>query len=121
MISLPGQILLDPLDVLPVQRRIELVVGPLRERCDVLHALHVAGEIAEGLAPAHQHAERPARLGGDVDDVLERISGGTVMPFLMSRWRWPSTCRSTVSTSALHSGVGRARKISLENPRSRIT
>ncbi len=23
------------------------------------------------------------------------ISGGTVMPFLMSQWRWPSTCRST--------------------------
>ena len=30
------------------------------------------------------------------------IRGGTVMPFLMSRWRWPCTCRSTVSTSALH-------------------
>ncbi len=27
-------------------------------------------------------------------------SGGTVMPFLMSWWRWPITWRSTVSTSA---------------------
>ena len=41
---------LDPFDVFPVQRRIELLVGPLRQRGDVLHALHVAGEIAEGLA-----------------------------------------------------------------------
>ena len=30
------------------------------------------------------------------------------MPFLMSRWRWPSTCRSTVSTSALHLAAARA-------------
>ena len=27
--------------------------------------------------------------------LLKRDFGGTVMPFLMSRWRWPRTCRST--------------------------
>ena len=62
---------LDPLDVLPVQRRIELVLDPDAERIDVVHALHVAGEIAEGLALAPQHAPGPGRLGGDVDDVLD--------------------------------------------------
>ena len=49
------------------------------------------------------------------------ISGGTVMPLRMSQWRWPSTCRSTVSTSALHFAAA-ARSISdLMKPRSRIT
>ena len=52
---------------------------------------------------------------------LMRISGGTVMPFLMSRWRWPSTCRSTVSTSALHFAACARARMSLEKPRSRIT
>jgi hypothetical protein len=52
---------------------------------------------------------------------LRRISGGTVMPFLMSRWRWPSTCKSTVSTSALHFAATARDKISLEKPRSLIT
>ena len=48
-------------------------------------------------------------------------SGGTVMPFLMSAWRWPITCRSTVSTSALHFAA-MARSISaLMKPRSFMT
>ena len=38
---------------------------------DVLHALDVAGDVAEGLALAAQHAQRPGRLGGDVDEILE--------------------------------------------------
>ena len=50
-----------------------------------------------------------------------KISGGTDMPFLMSWWRWPITCRSTVSTSALHLAA-MARSISaFTKPRSRIT
>ena len=28
--------------------------------------------------------------------------GGAVRPFLMSLWRWPMTCKSSVSTRALH-------------------
>ena len=53
---------LDPFDVLPVQRRIELAGDPLRQRIDVLHAADVAGEVAEGLALAAQRrsAPRPA-------------------------------------------------------------
>ena len=48
-------------------------------------------------------------------------SGGTVMPFLMSAWRCPITCRSTVSTSALHFAA-MARSISaLMKPRSFMT
>src|SRR5262249_58941935 len=34
----------DPLDVLPAQCRIELPGGPLRQRIDVFHPAHVAGE-----------------------------------------------------------------------------
>ena len=67
--QLAGPDLLDPLDVFPAQGRVELLRGPLRQLVDVLHALHVAGEIAEGLALAHEDAERPGRLAGDVDDV----------------------------------------------------
>ena len=63
--------LLDPLDVLPGQRRIELVADPFGELVDVVHALHVAGEIAEGLALALEDAPGPGRLGRHVDDVLE--------------------------------------------------
>ena len=48
-------------------------------------------------------------------------SGGTVMPFLMSWWRCPITCKSTVSTSAEHFAA-MARSISdLMKPRSFIT
>src|SRR5262249_13579312 len=53
----------DPIDIFPVERRIELPGNPARERIDVLHALHVAGDVAEGLALAAQGAERPGRLG----------------------------------------------------------
>src|ERR1700704_1987854 len=60
-----------PLDVLPAQCWIELAGGPMRKRVHVLHALHVAGEIAEGLAFAPEDRERPGRLGRDVDDVRE--------------------------------------------------
>ena len=47
--------------------------------------------------------------------------GGTDRPFLMSMWRWPRICRSTVSTSALHLAAI-ARSISdLQKPRSFMT
>src|ERR1035437_3237582 len=69
--QLAGPDLLDPLDVLPAQRRIELLADPLGELVDVFHALHVAGEIAEGLALAVENAPRPSRLARHVDDVLE--------------------------------------------------
>src|SRR5262249_45959522 len=62
---------LDPLDVFPVQCRIELVIGPLGERCDILHAFNVAGKIAEGLALAFENAERPAGFCGDFDDISQ--------------------------------------------------
>ncbi len=50
----------DPLDVLPGERRIELRRDPRRQRLHIGAAADVAGEIAEGLALAAQHAERPA-------------------------------------------------------------
>ena len=43
---------------------------------------------------------------------LSLISGGTDSPLRMSQWRWPSTCRSTVSMSALHLAAA-ARSISV--------
>jgi RND family efflux transporter MFP subunit len=48
-------------------------------------------------------------------------SGGTVMPFLMSAWRWPITWRSTVSTSALHLAAIARWINSLMKPRSFMT
>ena len=48
-------------------------------------------------------------------------SGGTVMPLRRSQWRCPSTCRSTVSTSALHlAAMARSTKARTK-PRSFIT
>ena len=55
--------------------------------------------------PRHQ-AGLVARLA-----MLARVSlGGAVMPLRISLWRWPSTCRSSVSTSAEHLAA-RARSI----------
>ena len=43
--------------------------------------------------------------------MLRRVGrGGAVRPFFRSLWRWPITCRSSVSTSALHRAA-RARSI----------
>ena len=47
--------------------------------------------------------------------------GGALRPFLMSLWRWPRICRSSVSTSA-EQPAALARSISpAANSRSRIT
>ena len=63
---------LDPLDVLPADSVGSnwLAVHAASELMFV-HALHVAGEIAEGLALALEDGERPGRLGRDVDEVLD--------------------------------------------------
>ena len=52
---------------------------------------------------------------------LSLISGGTVSPLRTSLWRWPSTCRSTVSISALHFAAAARWISSRMKPRSRIT
>ena len=47
----------------------------------------MAGDIAEGLALAAQHAQRPSRLGGDVDKVLDanlRRNGHAVLDVAMA-------------------------------------
>ena len=51
-ISLPGQMLLIHSTSFQVSVGSNWLADPLRQRVDVLHALHVAGEIAEGLALA---------------------------------------------------------------------
>ena len=85
--SLPGHRLGDPLDVLPAQRLIELAGDPVRQRIDVLHAADMAGEIAEGPALAARDAERPGRLAGDVDEILDaqlRRNGHAVLDVAMA-------------------------------------
>ena len=47
--------------------------------------------------------------------------GGAERPFLMSRWRWPSTCRSAVSISAEQFAAFARLMRSSMNSRSRIT
>ena len=120
--SLPGQRLLIHSTSFQFSVGSNWLGGPLRQRVDVLHAADVAGEIAEGLALAAQRSlSAQAGLVAMSMRLLSLISGGTVRPFVMSRWRWPSTCRSTVSTSALHLAAA-ARSISARmKPRSLMT
>src|SRR5439155_16676146 len=61
--QLAAPALLDPLDVAPVELRVELPGRPFGQRPQVAHALDVADDVAE-LAPAGaEHAEAPARFG----------------------------------------------------------
>ena len=62
--------------------------------------LGMAHDVAEAAAFGAQHAQAPARLGGQVDEVGDGGRGGADRPFLMSLWRWPRICRSSVSCSA---------------------
>ena len=62
----------DPLDILPVQRGVELRRDPGPERRDVVGALEMADEIAEGTAFAAQHAGHPGRLGGEIEELRQR-------------------------------------------------
>ena len=102
-ISLPGQMLADPVDVLPGQRGVELRGDPFRERVMSVGALDVADQIAEGPPLAAQHAGRPRPAWWRNRPVsTATIPAAPYMPFLMSAWRCPITCRSTVRTSALH-------------------
>src|SRR3984893_19404424 len=64
-----------PLDISPVQRRIELAVHPMRQRNHVLHAADVAGKVAECLALALQDGEHPTRFGCHVDEIGETDLG----------------------------------------------
>ena len=63
----------------------------------------MAGNIAEGPALAARDAASARPACSPCRECSRCVHcSGTVMPFLMSRWRWPRVCRSTVSTSALH-------------------
>src|SRR4029077_6633077 len=61
----------DPLDVLPGQARAPLRAWPFRPGSDILDAADMAGEVAEGPAPAARDAQRPCRFGRDFDDVAD--------------------------------------------------
>ena len=65
--QLAAPAVLDPFDVVPAQARIELAGGPFREGTQILGILHVAGDIAEGMAPGLEHAGTPAPLGGQIE------------------------------------------------------
>ncbi len=65
--QLAAPALLDPLHVVPVQRRVELLARPLRQRTHVVDALHMAHDVAEAAALGAQHAQAPARLGRHVE------------------------------------------------------
>ena len=63
---------LDPFDVGPAQPRVELLVGPGGQAAHVADPLDVADQVAEGVASGAGHAQAPARLGQQVDDVAQR-------------------------------------------------
>src|SRR5262249_61112094 len=65
--ELAGPQAFNPFDVFPTQSRIELLRDPFRQYRDTAHAGMMANNIAERLALAAGDAERPCRLGGDVD------------------------------------------------------
>ncbi len=92
----------DPFHVGPVQRRIELVLNPYAERARLSTPSTSLDDVAEGaaLAPSTLTIQRGFVMMSIKLGIF--IFGGTDSPFLMSWWRWPITCRSTVSTSAEH-------------------
>ena len=98
---------LDPFDVAPGERLVELRHRPFRELAHALRARQMPGEIAEGPALAAQHADEPRQLHRHAEKVRQLKRGGTERPFRASQCRSPSTCRSTVSTSALQPGGAR--------------
>src|SRR3569833_1002573 len=57
-----AEALLDPGDVLPVEREVELRSGPFCQRGEVHRVGNVAGDVAEGAAIGAEHAQGPARL-----------------------------------------------------------
>src|SRR5436189_1550637 len=61
----------DPLDVLPVERRIELFRDPGRGRVETVGTLEVADDVAKIPSFGARDTEQPARLAGKVDEVLQ--------------------------------------------------
>src|SRR5262249_48154092 len=70
--QLAAPALLDAFDVVPIEGGVELLGGPSRQLTRVLDALGVTDNVAKGAALGAEHAQPPARLAGDVDDVAER-------------------------------------------------
>ena len=70
--QLAGPDAADPVDVFPVQRGIELRRDPRAQRGNVIGALEMANEIAEGAALAAQDACDPCRLGGEIEQFRQR-------------------------------------------------
>ena len=62
MISLPGQMLRIHSMSFQFSASSNCVRGPFGQRLDVLHAFHMAGQVAEGPALARQHAVDPAAV-----------------------------------------------------------
>ena len=60
--ELAAPFVLDPVDVAPIERRIELAGRPLGKRHDAFGAFHMADDIAEELALGAEHAKPPANL-----------------------------------------------------------
>ena len=112
--QLAGPIFLDPLDVLPRQRRIELRGDPDAES-EMTFSMPFTwpARLPKVLRLPIRMLQAQAGLLAISMMFLTRISGGTVMPFLMSRWRWPSTCKSTVSTSALHLAAAKGDRVKI--------
>ena len=74
--QLAAPALLDPLDVVPVQRAGRTARRSRRDSEPMsLDALDVADDVAEAAPLGAQHAQAPARLGRQVDDVGERRLG----------------------------------------------
>ena len=73
--ELAAPALLDPFDIVPVESWIKLLCGPRRQRAHVVNTSDMAHDIAKLTTRCTQHAQGPAWLGGDIDDVRDREFG----------------------------------------------
>ena len=61
--------LLDPFDIGPREARIELLGGPRAQFADIRDVLHMADDVAEVAPLRAEHAQAPARMQAEVDEI----------------------------------------------------
>ncbi len=70
--ELAAPLFLDPLDVAPVELRIELFCRPGRQRRQIGNIFRMAGNVAEGAPLRTQHSKAPGGAGRHLPDMLGR-------------------------------------------------
>src|SRR3954454_12091550 len=66
--------LAHPLQVASVERRIELLLDPFRQDAEIARVPDGVLQVSESIFLASQHAECPARMPGDIENIGKRQS-----------------------------------------------